>query len=35
VCDRVIVMFHGEVAHEFGRDWTESAMVAAIEGVTE
>jgi simple sugar transport system ATP-binding protein len=35
VCDRVIVMFHGEVAHEFGRDWTELALVAAIEGVTE
>jgi simple sugar transport system ATP-binding protein len=35
VCDRVIVMFHGEVAHEFGRDWTEPALVAAIEGVTE
>jgi simple sugar transport system ATP-binding protein len=34
VCDRVIVMFHGAVAHEFGRDWTESALVAAIEGLT-
>jgi simple sugar transport system ATP-binding protein len=35
VCDRVLVMFHGQVAHEFGRDWTEQALVAAIEGVTE
>ncbi|SMC53780.1 simple sugar transport system ATP-binding protein [Kibdelosporangium aridum] len=35
VCDRVLVMFHGEVAHEFGRDWTEQDLVAAIEGVTE
>jgi simple sugar transport system ATP-binding protein len=34
VCDRVLVMFHGEVAHEFGRDWTEQKLVAAIEGVT-
>jgi simple sugar transport system ATP-binding protein len=35
VCDRVLVMFHGEVAHEFGRDWTDQELVAAIEGVTE
>jgi simple sugar transport system ATP-binding protein len=35
VCDRVVVMFHGEVAHEFGREWTEQELVAAIEGVTE
>lgn len=35
VCDRVLVMFHGEVAHEFGRDWTEQDLVAAIEGVSE
>lgn len=35
VCDRVLVMFHGEVAHEFGRDWTEQDLVAAMEGVTE
>ncbi|MEV4312452.1 sugar ABC transporter ATP-binding protein [Actinocrispum sp. NPDC049592] len=35
VCDRVLVLFHGEVAHEFGRDWTDQDLVAAIEGVTE
>ncbi|GAB3880569.1 hypothetical protein GCM10029964_035220 [Kibdelosporangium lantanae] len=35
VCDRVLVMFHGEVVREFGRDWTEQELVAAIEGVSE
>ncbi|WP_132125355.1 sugar ABC transporter ATP-binding protein [Actinocrispum wychmicini] len=35
VCDRVLVMFHGRVVAEFGRDWTEHDLVAAIEGVSE
>jgi simple sugar transport system ATP-binding protein len=35
VCDRVLVMFHGRIVREFGRDWTEQDLVAAIEGMTE
>jgi simple sugar transport system ATP-binding protein len=35
VCDRVLVMFHGQVAGQFGRDWSEQELVASIEGVTE
>ncbi|NRN64145.1 ATPase component of ABC-type sugar transport system [Kibdelosporangium sp. 4NS15] len=35
VCDRVLVMFHGQVAAQFGRDWSEQELVASIEGVTE
>jgi simple sugar transport system ATP-binding protein len=34
VCDRVLVMFHGDVVHEFGREWSEQELVAAIEGVS-
>jgi simple sugar transport system ATP-binding protein len=34
VCDRVLVMFHGAVTREFGRDWTEQDLVAAIEGLS-
>ena len=33
ICDRVIVMFAGRVAHEFTGSWSEEEMVAAMEGV--
>lgn len=32
-CDRVLVMFQGRVVAEFARDWTDSELVAAMEGV--
>jgi simple sugar transport system ATP-binding protein len=34
LCDRVLVMFDGRIHAEFSRDWEESDMVAAIEGMT-
>ncbi|WP_086822162.1 sugar ABC transporter ATP-binding protein [Allokutzneria sp. NRRL B-24872] len=33
-CDRVLVMFHGEVTASFPRGWTDGELVAAIEGVS-
>ncbi|WP_042402694.1 sugar ABC transporter ATP-binding protein [Streptacidiphilus carbonis] len=33
-CDRVVAMFHGEVVAEFGPDWTDEQLVAAMEGMT-
>ncbi|GAA1906845.1 sugar ABC transporter ATP-binding protein [Streptantibioticus ferralitis] len=35
VCDRVLALFHGRVVAEFDRGWTDQALVAAMEGVTE
>jgi simple sugar transport system ATP-binding protein len=32
--DRVLVMFQGRVVDDLGGDWTERAMVAAIEGLS-
>jgi simple sugar transport system ATP-binding protein len=32
-CDRVLVMFQGRVVAEFARDWADSVLVAAMEGV--
>jgi simple sugar transport system ATP-binding protein len=34
LCDRVLVMFAGRIHAEFSRDWEESDMVAAIEGMS-
>ncbi|MFE9677019.1 sugar ABC transporter ATP-binding protein [Streptomyces sp. NPDC006259] len=34
VCDRVIVMFHGQVVAEFDRGWKDEHLVAAMEGVS-
>jgi simple sugar transport system ATP-binding protein len=32
-CDRVLVMFHGEVIGELARGWDDAEMVAAVEGL--
>ncbi|MFB9906100.1 sugar ABC transporter ATP-binding protein [Allokutzneria oryzae] len=34
-CDRVLVMFHGEVTASFPHSWTDGELVAAIEGVSQ
>ncbi|WP_329310783.1 sugar ABC transporter ATP-binding protein [Streptomyces sp. NBC_01262] len=34
VCDRVVAMFHGRVVAEFGREWRDDQLVAAMEGVS-
>ncbi|MEU1665191.1 sugar ABC transporter ATP-binding protein [Streptomyces sparsogenes] len=33
VCDRVLAFFHGRVVAEFGDDWSDRALVAAMEGM--
>lgn len=33
VCDRVLVMFGGRVVKEYGSDWADHELVAAMEGV--
>jgi simple sugar transport system ATP-binding protein len=33
--DRVLVMFHGRVTAEFDRDWTDTQLVAAMEGLED
>ncbi|GIH26455.1 multidrug ABC transporter ATP-binding protein [Acrocarpospora phusangensis] len=33
ICDRVLVMFHGRVTKELPRGWTDSELVAAMEGI--
>lgn len=35
LCDRVLVMFDGRIHTEFPREWEESDMVAAIEGMNQ
>ncbi|MES4905016.1 MULTISPECIES: sugar ABC transporter ATP-binding protein [unclassified Streptomyces] len=35
VCDRVLAFFHGRVVAEFGSDWSDRGLVAAMEGMTE
>jgi simple sugar transport system ATP-binding protein len=32
-CDRVLVMFHGRIVREAARGWTDTDLVAAVEGV--
>jgi simple sugar transport system ATP-binding protein len=32
-CQRVLVIFKGQIVKEFGSDWSERALIAAIEGV--
>jgi simple sugar transport system ATP-binding protein len=34
VCDRVLVMFHGQVVREFARGWRDQELIAAIEGMS-
>jgi simple sugar transport system ATP-binding protein len=34
VCDRVLVIFKGQLAAEFAAGWSEEDLVAAIEGVS-
>ncbi|MES5823223.1 sugar ABC transporter ATP-binding protein [Streptomyces sp. RG80] len=33
VCDRVVVMFHGQVVAEFDAGWKDEHVVAAMEGI--
>lgn len=33
-CDRVLVMYHGEITHEFPIGWNDQEMIAAIEGLS-
>jgi simple sugar transport system ATP-binding protein len=33
VCDRILVVFKGQIVNSFGSDWHEKELVAAIEGV--
>lgn len=33
-CDRVLVIFKGELVKEFGASWRDEELVAAIEGVS-
>jgi simple sugar transport system ATP-binding protein len=33
ICDRLLVMFAGDIVREFEGDWAEADVVAAIEGV--
>jgi simple sugar transport system ATP-binding protein len=35
LCDRVLVMFDGQIRTEFPREWEEHDMVAAIEGMKQ
>jgi simple sugar transport system ATP-binding protein len=32
-CDRILVMFRGRLVAEFGAEWRDHELVAAIEGV--
>jgi simple sugar transport system ATP-binding protein len=34
VCDRVLVMFRGEVVGEYPSGWSDHDLVAAMEGVS-
>jgi simple sugar transport system ATP-binding protein len=33
ICDRVLVMFHGRVVKDVPRGWTDTELVAAMEGI--
>ena len=33
ICDRVLVIFKGKLVAEFGADWQDAELVAAIEGI--
>ncbi|MGK5741155.1 sugar ABC transporter ATP-binding protein [Micromonospora sp. URMC 103] len=34
-CDRVLVMFHGQVIRDVPRGWTDAELVSAVEGVEQ
>nr|UOP04078.1 hypothetical protein LVJ77_06240 [Conchiformibius kuhniae] len=34
-CDRVLVMYHGRITHEFPIGWQDQQLIAAMEGLTE
>jgi simple sugar transport system ATP-binding protein len=34
ICDRVLVVFKGRITAEYGSEWRDEEIVAAIEGVT-
>jgi simple sugar transport system ATP-binding protein len=33
ICDRVLVMFHGKIVKDVPRGWTDTELVAAMEGI--
>jgi simple sugar transport system ATP-binding protein len=33
ICDRVLVMFHGRIVRELPRGWTDTELVATMEGI--
>ncbi|GIH92565.1 sugar ABC transporter ATP-binding protein [Planobispora siamensis] len=33
ICDRVLVMFHGRIVRDVPRGWTDTELVAAMEGI--
>lgn len=33
ICDRVLVVFHGRIVKDVPRGWTDSELVAAMEGI--
>ncbi|GAA4227520.1 simple sugar transport system ATP-binding protein [Streptosporangium album] len=35
ICDRVLVMFHGHVVKDVPRGWTDTELVAAMEGIDQ
>ncbi|MDP9865351.1 MULTISPECIES: sugar ABC transporter ATP-binding protein [Streptosporangium] len=35
ICDRVLVMFHGRVVKDVPRGWTDTELVAAMEGIDD
>lgn len=34
-CDRVLVMYHGKLTHEFPIGWQDQELIAAMEGLSE
>jgi simple sugar transport system ATP-binding protein len=34
-CDRVIVLFKGEIVTEVARGWTDHELIAAMEGILD
>ncbi|GAA2883078.1 sugar ABC transporter ATP-binding protein [Streptosporangium fragile] len=33
ICDRILVMFHGKIVKDVPRGWTDTELVAAMEGI--
>jgi simple sugar transport system ATP-binding protein len=33
ICDRVLVMFHGQIVKQVPRGWADAELVAVMEGI--